>query len=964
MYLKFDGTAIAASGPNDGVNLWARGPGQTLQGGALNDVLGGQSNDTLIGGGGDNQYYIQGWGDVIVQGPTGTNTVTTYMDYTLPDNIQNLNVYGAGLYASGNSLDNLITVGDDNAMQLYGAGGNNVLVGGAGSDTFIIDQTAGSDAIYNWHAGDVIRLQGGPLQTFAQLQADMTQQGSDVVVQNGTHPFVIRGATIAQFQASDFYLPLGHAKLGALTFDDEFNSLSLHSAANPGGTWTPNYWYGGIGAYTLTGNGELQLYTAPGFTGAGTADLGLNPFSVSNGVLDIHAQTVSAAQSAAMWNYQYASGVITTHDTFAQTYGYFEMRAELPTDVAGAWPAFWLVPADGSWPPELDAMETLSGSPNIDYTTQHSASGGSNWSVGSANLVTDVGGFHTYGVLWTATTLTWYLDGQELFQTATPADMNKPMYMIANMAVGGWAGAPNFASTDMYIDYIRAYGLSDGSSSWTSTVTPNTPSSALAADIPSSSVLLSGSSTTSGGGATAPPADTTSGQAVSVSDATYTAPEGVTSITLTGANQTVTGNNDGDTFISNNSGNALIGGTGADTFYMGRGGDWAAGGGGDNTFIFGGTPWAVDHIIDFTPGQDTIDLSGLLAASGYTGGKAIADGYIKIVGDPAGAQIWSNLSGTWWEVVILSGVSASALQMQGDVVSGAGSTAVAPPGAPALLPMNSIVNGYVNAAHDTAAQVLTGTAQAGAAITVYDGAQAIGSSVTADANGAWSVSIGVLGDGAHSLTAIASGAGGASPASAPLTFVVDTVAPIPSVSDVAIGSSSAVMSGQAEAGSTVSILDNGRALGAAIANASGSWSFNASLSGSGIHSLTENAVDPAGNAGSSPGVTLYSTRSGQTLTGGAGADVLIGRSGDTLTGGAGADHFVFNPSFGKETVNDFSPGTDQIWISHSAIADFAHLLAGAKQAGTDVTITADHNDVLTLHHMTTAALQSGDFLFF
>src|SRR6185312_2776432 len=289
----------------------------------------------------------------------------------------------------------------------------------------------------------------------AQVQAAMVQQGSDVVVNDGAHPFVIRNATISQFQASDFQLALDKTQLGALTFDDEFNSLSLFDGAS--GTWTPHYWYGGIGAYTLTGNNELQLYTAPGFTGSGTTDLGLNPFSISGGVLDIHAQTVTAAQSAAMWNYKYSSGVLTTHDTFAQTYGYFEMRAELPANDGGAWPAFWLVPADGSWPPELDIMEQLSGSPNVAYTTSHS--GASNTAVGAANYIPDPSGFHTYGVLWTPTELAWYVDGVEVFETATPSDMDKPMYMIVNMAVGGWSGTPDWTSADMAVDYVRAYAI-------------------------------------------------------------------------------------------------------------------------------------------------------------------------------------------------------------------------------------------------------------------------------------------------------------------------------------------------------------------------------------------------------------------------------------------------------------------------------------------------------------------------
>jgi Ca2+-binding RTX toxin-like protein len=185
---------------------------------------------------------------------------------------------------------------------------------------------------------------------------------------------------------------------------------------------------------------------------------------------------------------------------------------------------------------------------------------------------------------------------------------------------------------------------------------------------------------------------------------------------------------------------------------------------------------------------------------------------------------------------------------------------------------------------------------------------------------------------------------------------------------VANGAGGAVISGQAEAGSTVSIFDNGKAVGSATANASGAWSFTTSAAGSGVHSFTEAALDAAGNAGDAPGAALYSAKANQTLTGGAGADVLIGRGGDTLTGGAGPDHFVFNGPFGKQTVTDFTPGAttagDQIWIDHAVVADFAHLLALARQAGADVTITVDKADVLTLHNVGLSALHSGDFFFF
>ncbi len=63
--------------------------------------------------------------------------------------------------------------------------------------------------------------------------------------------------------------------------------------------------------------------------------------------------------------------MLTTYSSFAQTYGYFEMRADMPDD-QGAWPAFWLPPGDGTWPPELDVVEMHGQDPNTVIATVHS----------------------------------------------------------------------------------------------------------------------------------------------------------------------------------------------------------------------------------------------------------------------------------------------------------------------------------------------------------------------------------------------------------------------------------------------------------------------------------------------------------------------------------------------------------------------------------------------------------------
>jgi serralysin len=252
-----------------------------------------------------------------------------------------------------------------------------------------------------------------------------------------------RSVLVASLDFSQFHLG----------FDDEFNSLSLRSSANPSGIWKATY---AGGDHTLPSNAEQEYYVDPG----SQASLGVNPFSIHDGVLTIEAKPTPDAIQGQTDHLPYTSGVLISDGSFSQTYGYFEMRAQLPAG-QGLWPAFWLLPTDHSWPPEIDVVEMLGNQVNTDYTTVHSnsISGGSN---GQGNTVANTTtGYHTYGVDWEPDNITFYFDGQQVDKVPTPADMHKPMYMLANLAVGGsWPGSPD-ASThlpaDMNIDYIRAY---------------------------------------------------------------------------------------------------------------------------------------------------------------------------------------------------------------------------------------------------------------------------------------------------------------------------------------------------------------------------------------------------------------------------------------------------------------------------------------------------------------------------
>jgi Ca2+-binding RTX toxin-like protein len=442
---------------NKGVTLWADQSEQTLTGTEFDDVLGGfHGASTLIGNGGDDTYYVVSSFNTVVETTGGGNdSVITWLSYTLVSDVENLQVLGADTIGIGNDLDNSI-FGGEGRQQIFGAGGNDTLSGGTGDDLFIVRENSGSDVITDFEAGDLVQLGSYGFTNYSAVLDQMQQSGSDVVIQlNAGETLTFRNRSIADFSADDFQYALDTTKLD-LTFRDEFDSLSLQSG---GGTWRTSFW-DGEGGRSLASNGELQVYMDEAYLG-----LGVNPFSVQDGILNIHADTASADVQAET-GYDYTSGMLSSRDSFTQTYGYFEIKCQMP-EGQGTWPAFWMLPADGSWPPELDVVEALGSDSSTYFMTAHSNSTGEHTKTGFTSWVGDItDGMHSYGVLWTPDELVWYVDGAEVFRTATPADMHQPMYMVTNLAIGGvLPGAPDsdFSGADLKIDYIRAYQLNDGS---------------------------------------------------------------------------------------------------------------------------------------------------------------------------------------------------------------------------------------------------------------------------------------------------------------------------------------------------------------------------------------------------------------------------------------------------------------------------------------------------------------------
>jgi beta-glucanase (GH16 family) len=156
-------------------------------------------------------------------------------------------------------------------------------------------------------------------------------------------------------------------------------------------------------------------------------------------------------------------------------HGVFEIRMTAPRG-AGLWPAFWLNPENGGWPPEIDVVEIVNHSPGATRRSYHFLHGAGQRSARVLASRLDAAGAyaspsdfaersHAFAVEWLPGRVRHFVDGvlvadRDMAWRHDDGRDAGAAHVLVNLAVGGrWPGAPTAESLParLSIQHIRVW---------------------------------------------------------------------------------------------------------------------------------------------------------------------------------------------------------------------------------------------------------------------------------------------------------------------------------------------------------------------------------------------------------------------------------------------------------------------------------------------------------------------------
>lgn len=234
------------------------------------------------------------------------------------------------------------------------------------------------------------------------------------------------------------------AKNWDLTFEDNFEGTSLDTSK-----WSTGYPWG---------NGHTHIGNHDAYCVAENVEITDGKLVITAEYDPTHPQG-SIPDSDHPSGHEYISGLITSNGKFTTKYGYIEGSFQMPA-ATGTWPAFWTL--QSGWPPEIDILEVPHDRYTHHYYFHYSTDTGNSAFGRSRTEPVDLSaGFHTYAVEWNANEMKFYFDDQLKDSYWRPDEIAQAqyMYLLINLAVGGWAWDPIPAEypTTYECDWVRVW---------------------------------------------------------------------------------------------------------------------------------------------------------------------------------------------------------------------------------------------------------------------------------------------------------------------------------------------------------------------------------------------------------------------------------------------------------------------------------------------------------------------------
>ncbi|MCB2055428.1 MAG: glycoside hydrolase family 16 protein [Geminicoccaceae bacterium] len=178
---------------------------------------------------------------------------------------------------------------------------------------------------------------------------------------------------------------------------------------------------------------------------------------VKGGHLRLRTWPVPDSVRDQLHGFPFVAGMINGARAHNQTYGYWEARLNVGKVGSGHHFAFWLLPSNHTWPPEIDILEVNDDDGYL-YHFSHQ-----NGYVPPITYYRPPGGLDrwiTVGFEWRPDAMIWTVDGREMRRERAniPA---RPMYPLMTLEVGSyWPGWPDSKTewpNEVLVDYIRIY---------------------------------------------------------------------------------------------------------------------------------------------------------------------------------------------------------------------------------------------------------------------------------------------------------------------------------------------------------------------------------------------------------------------------------------------------------------------------------------------------------------------------